>query len=87
MPALAFVVERDRITILNNESGFQEENVRAICDVGRTTKGKHQYGYIGNSTVAALKSALKITVVGRKRWHPLHIKTQQLKLKLAKVRA
>lgn len=47
IPALAFVVERDRITILNNEHGFQERNIRAICDVGRSTKGKHKYGYIG----------------------------------------
>ncbi len=46
-PALAFVVEKDRITILNNECGFEENNVRAICDVGRSTKGKHKYGYIG----------------------------------------
>lgn len=49
VPALAFVVERDCITVLNNESGFQERNVRAICDVGRSTKGKHKYGYIGKN--------------------------------------
>lgn len=47
IPALAFVVEKDCITILNNETGFQEKNIRAICDVGRSTKGKHKYGYIG----------------------------------------
>lgn len=47
LPALAFVVENDCITILNNETGFLEKNVRAICDVGRSTKGKHKYGYIG----------------------------------------
>ncbi len=47
VPALAFVVERDCITVLNNENGFQEKNIRAICDVGRSTKGKHKYGYIG----------------------------------------
>ncbi|KAI2658823.1 Protein NO VEIN [Labeo rohita] len=45
-PALAFVVEKDCITILNNECGFEENNIRAICDVGRSTKGKHKYGYI-----------------------------------------
>ncbi|RXN38811.1 hypothetical protein ROHU_000773 [Labeo rohita] len=47
-PALAFVVEKDCITILNNECGFEENNIRAICDVGRSTKGKHKYGYIGD---------------------------------------
>lgn len=48
-PALTFVVERDCITILNNECGFEEKNIRAVCDVGRSTKGKHTYGYIGTS--------------------------------------
>lgn len=47
VPSLAFVVERNCITVLNNEIGFQERNIRAICDVGRSTKGKHKYGYIG----------------------------------------
>ena len=46
--ALAFLVDRACITVLNNETGFQEKNVRAICDVGRSTKGKHKHGYIGN---------------------------------------
>lgn len=46
-PALAFVVQKDYITILNNECGFEEKNVRAICDVGKSTKGKHTCGYIG----------------------------------------
>lgn len=46
-PALAFVVQNNCITILNNECGFEEKNVRAICDVGKSTKGKHTCGYIG----------------------------------------
>lgn len=46
-PALVFVLKKDSITVLNNEVGFQEKNIRAICDVGRSTKGKHKYGYIG----------------------------------------
>ena len=32
---------------MNNELGFEEKNIRAICDVGKSTKGKHKYGYIG----------------------------------------
>uniref|UniRef100_A0A8C5H5H6 Uncharacterized LOC114481634 n=1 Tax=Gouania willdenowi TaxID=441366 RepID=A0A8C5H5H6_GOUWI len=59
-PALAFVVEKDCITILNNETGFQENNIRAICDVGRSTKGKHQYGYIGQKGIG-FKSVFKVT--------------------------
>nr|XP_019938379.1 PREDICTED: uncharacterized protein LOC109626689 [Paralichthys olivaceus] len=60
IPSLAFVVERDCITILNNEIGFQEKNIRAICDVGRSTKGKHKYGYIGQKGIG-FKSVFKIT--------------------------
>uniref|UniRef100_A0A3Q2G8V1 Wu:fj29h11 n=1 Tax=Cyprinodon variegatus TaxID=28743 RepID=A0A3Q2G8V1_CYPVA len=59
VPALAFVVERDCITVLNNESGFQEKNIRAICDVGRSTKGKHKYGYIQKGI--GFKSVFKVT--------------------------
>ena len=46
-PSLAFILERDRIVVLNNEVGFMENNIRALCDVGRSTKGAHRYGYIG----------------------------------------
>ncbi|XP_077359160.1 uncharacterized protein LOC144005104 isoform X2 [Festucalex cinctus] len=60
VPALAFVVERDCITVLNNEDGFQEANVKAICDVGRSTKGKHKYGYIGQKGIG-FKSVFKVT--------------------------
>nr|XP_029134426.1 uncharacterized protein LOC109987450 [Labrus bergylta] len=60
VPSLAFVVERDCITILNNESGFQETNIRAICDVGNSTKGKHKYGYIGQKGIG-FKSVFKVT--------------------------
>ncbi|XP_043958453.1 protein NO VEIN isoform X2 [Gambusia affinis] len=60
VPALAFMVERDCITVLNNETGFQERNVRAICDVGRSTKGKHKYGYIGQKGIG-FKSVFKVT--------------------------
>ncbi|XP_051530357.1 uncharacterized protein LOC127427065 isoform X2 [Myxocyprinus asiaticus] len=59
-PALTFVVEKDCITILNNECGFEEKNIRAICDVGRSTKGKHKYGYIGQKGIG-FKSVFKVT--------------------------
>ncbi|XP_051926916.1 uncharacterized protein wu:fj29h11 isoform X2 [Hippocampus zosterae] len=60
VPALAFVLERDCITILNNETGFQEANIKAICDVGQSTKGKHKYGYIGQKGIG-FKSVFKVT--------------------------
>ena len=46
-PTVAFIVESDRITILNNECGFMENNITALCDVGKSTKGIHRKGYIG----------------------------------------
>lgn len=35
------------VKVLNNELGFKEKNIRAICDVGKSTKSKHTFGYIG----------------------------------------
>jgi len=46
-PSVKFIIEENVIIVLNNECGFLERNIRAVCDVGRTTKGKHKYGYIG----------------------------------------
>ena len=46
-PTVAFIVEHDKITILNNEKGFSERDISALCDVGKSTKGIHRKGYIG----------------------------------------
>ena len=42
-PSLKFVISERDIEVLNNEVGFSESNVRAICDVGKSTKGAHRY--------------------------------------------
>jgi len=47
LATLVFVVEDGRVTLFNNEVGFNERNVNAICDVKASTKGRHQRGYIG----------------------------------------
>ena len=47
VPSLQFRIDADSITVYNNELGFEEQNIRAVCDVGKTTKGKHKFGYIG----------------------------------------
>ncbi|XP_041072786.1 protein NO VEIN [Carcharodon carcharias] len=60
VPSLLFVVEGDCIILLNNECGFEEKNIRAVCDVGCSTKGKHEYGYIGQKGIG-FKSVFKIT--------------------------
>ena len=48
-PSIAFTVNNEKVVILNNEVGFQEKNIRALCDVGQSTKGKQRYGYIGKN--------------------------------------
>lgn len=45
-PFISFQVYNDRIIIECNEDGFKKENVRAICDVGKSSKIGAQ-GYIG----------------------------------------
>ncbi|XP_076448916.1 LOW QUALITY PROTEIN: uncharacterized protein LOC143285481 [Babylonia areolata] len=59
-PSVRFVIDRSGVTVLNNESGFQEKDVRALCDVGRSTKGKHKYGYIGQKGIG-FKSVFRVT--------------------------
>ena len=51
VPSLKFVVGTCTITVLNNEMGFMEPNVRALCDVGKSTKGAHRAGYIGQKGI------------------------------------
>ena len=46
-PSVAFIVDKDSVVILNNECGFEDVNIKAICDVGKSTKGAHRKGYIG----------------------------------------
>jgi hypothetical protein len=48
LPTLRFAVSSDRILVCNNEIGFQPNNVGAICNVGKSTKGKHKQGYTGH---------------------------------------
>ncbi len=48
LPTLRFVVSPDRILVCNNEKGFQPNNIEAICNVGKSTKGKHKQGYAGH---------------------------------------
>jgi hypothetical protein len=60
VPALMFIIGASSVTVLNNEVGFSERNVRAICDVGRSTKGAHHSGYIGQKGIG-FKSVFRIT--------------------------
>ncbi|CAF3365211.1 unnamed protein product [Rotaria sp. Silwood2] len=50
-PKLKFIINNKQITIYNNENGFQREHVKAICSVGKSTKGKHKEGYCGHKGI------------------------------------
>ena len=63
-PSIAFFVNVDKIEVCNNEVGFEERNIRALCDVGKSTKGKQRYGYIGKYHVIYwMNSTLSLTEI------------------------
>ncbi|MCL1474786.1 sacsin N-terminal ATP-binding-like domain-containing protein [Argonema antarcticum] len=49
-PSLKFILYSDKLIIQNNENGFSEKNVRAICNVNNSTKSKAE-GYIGEKGI------------------------------------
>lgn len=58
-PLLKFMIDHEKILIQNNEKGFTEPNVRALCDVGKTTKSK-RLGYLGEKGIG-FKSVFRIS--------------------------
>eukprot|EP01083_Nonionella_stella_P211429 764498_1 len=59
-PTLRFHVTSRAITLENNERGFSEKDIRALCDVGKSTKPKHAAGYIGQKGIG-FKSVFRVT--------------------------
>ncbi|KAK0648252.1 hypothetical protein B0T16DRAFT_407934 [Cercophora newfieldiana] len=57
-PYVVFRVYHDRIVVDCNEDGFDEATLRAICDVGRSSKVGRQ-GYIGEKGIG-FKSVFKV---------------------------
>lgn len=55
---LSFSLYKDKVVIESNEDGFCEEDVRAICSTGESTKTKIQ-GYIGEKGIG-FKSVFKV---------------------------
>ncbi|CEM26440.1 unnamed protein product [Vitrella brassicaformis CCMP3155] len=52
-PSLQLTLSLDRIRLFNNEKGFNEKNIRAICDVGSSTKSRKrgESGLIGRKGI------------------------------------
>ena len=49
-PFVSFRLYHDRLVVDCNEQGFSEDNLRAICDIGRSSKASSQ-GYIGEKGI------------------------------------
>jgi hypothetical protein len=58
-PALLFIVDPSSITVLNNEVGFSADNIRALCNVGDSTKSQKK-GYTGQKGIG-FKSVFRVT--------------------------
>ena len=61
-PTLAFDLQDNGIVVLNNERGFSAENIRALCDIGNSTKKGANRGYIGNKGIG-FKSVFRVGLI------------------------
>lgn len=58
-PTLTFILQESGIIVLNNEQGFSAQNIRALCDVGNSTKKGSGSGYIGQKGIG-FKSVFRV---------------------------
>ncbi|KAI3459682.1 hypothetical protein Pfo_016345 [Paulownia fortunei] len=72
-PTLTFILQEKGIIVLNNEEGFLENNIRALCDVGNSTKKGHNAGYIGKKGIG-FKSVFRVTDAPEIHSNGFHIK-------------
>ncbi|KAL6503587.1 hypothetical protein OROGR_025510 [Orobanche gracilis] len=72
-PTLTFILHEEGIVVLNNEEGFSAINIRALCDVGNSTKKGHNAGYIGKKGIG-FKSVFRVTDTPEIHSNGFHIK-------------
>ncbi|MCD7453280.1 hypothetical protein HAX54_020359 [Datura stramonium] len=72
-PTLTFILQDKGIIILNNECGFSADNIRALCDVGNSTKKGRNAGYIGKKGIG-FKSVFRVTDAPEIHSNGFHIK-------------
>lgn len=58
-PTITFILQDSGIIVLNNERGFSAQNIRALCDVGNSTKKGSNAGYIGQKGIG-FKSVFRV---------------------------
>ena len=62
-PKISFILETDKLIIKNNERGFSEGDIKAICNAGPLSSTKvNMVGYIGHKGIG-FKSVFNITDV------------------------
>lgn len=59
-PLVKFIKQEDKLILQNNEKGFNEENVQALCGIGKSTKQNKKLGYIGEKGIG-FKSVFMVT--------------------------
>ncbi|KAJ8530756.1 hypothetical protein K7X08_023637 [Anisodus acutangulus] len=71
-PSLTFILQDKGIIVLNNERGFSTDDIRALCDVGNSTKKGRNAGYIGKKGIG-FKSVFRLSQSGFKNLRCLRI--------------
>ncbi|KAM7488873.1 hypothetical protein LguiB_026357 [Lonicera macranthoides] len=71
-PTLTFILMEGGIIVLNNEQGFSAANLRALCDVGNSTKNGSA-GYIGKKGIG-FKSVFRVSDAPEIHSNGFHIK-------------
>jgi hypothetical protein len=59
-PELTFQIEPNRLVLSNNEIGFSEENISAICKVGASSKAQNKQNHIGEKGIG-FKSVFSVS--------------------------
>ena len=59
---LVFILQQNRVVVVNNEVGFTPANMKALCDVGNSTKSGSGAGYIGHKGIG-FKSVFRVSFV------------------------
>ncbi|KAF5820234.1 putative histidine kinase/HSP90-like ATPase superfamily [Helianthus annuus] len=72
-PTLTFILQEGGVVVLNNEQGFSVENIKALCDVGNSTKKEPSAGYIGKKGIG-FKSVFRVTDAPEIHSNGFHIK-------------
>ena len=77
VPSLRMVVTAAAIRFENNEVGFSERNVLALCSIGKSTKQASDPRYIGNKGIG-WKSVFKISPCPQVHSGKYHLKFDAL---------